>query len=201
MVVISWNISTPEVNWKTDYILQGLYGHEFIPQSAISICYLANVSGCLANVLRHLFRLVHHPRALQRSSSPENRRLARPRFRVSFSRRSSNHVGALYGLPSRRADLARAFFRAATNIEIVIRMENRRRSKLISSVSSTWRKPNGSLHGVNKCLLTAYVNVRASMRVYTRAHGECLRRRTCNMGGDVRTNCSSCSIRTREADS
>lgn len=140
MVVISWNISTPEVNWKTDYILQGLYGHEFIPQSAISICYLVNVSGCLANVLRHLFRLVRHPRALQRPSSPENRRLALPRFRVSFSRRSSNHVDALYASPSRRADLARAFFRAffraATNIEIVIRMENRRRSKLISSVSS-----------------------------------------------------------------
>lgn len=37
---------------------QGLHGHEFIPRSAISICYLANVSGCLANVFRHQpFRL------------------------------------------------------------------------------------------------------------------------------------------------
>lgn len=45
---------------RGDYILQGLYGHEFIPRSAISIFYLANVSGCLANVLRHPFRLVRH---------------------------------------------------------------------------------------------------------------------------------------------
>ena len=45
---------------RADYILQRLHGHEFIPPSAISIFYLANVSGCLANVLRHPFRLVRH---------------------------------------------------------------------------------------------------------------------------------------------
>lgn len=45
---------------RGNYTLQGFYGHEFIPRSAISIFYLANVSGCLVNVLRHPFRLVHY---------------------------------------------------------------------------------------------------------------------------------------------
>ena len=57
--VISWNILytiyqlVMVQRGAVDYILQGLDGHEFIPRSAISISYLANVSGCLANVLRH----------------------------------------------------------------------------------------------------------------------------------------------------
>lgn len=38
------------------YPAMELYGHEFIPRSAISISYPANVSSCLANVLRHPFR-------------------------------------------------------------------------------------------------------------------------------------------------
>lgn len=65
------------------YPAEGLHGHEFIPRSAISISYLANVSGCLANVLRHPSCLARGQD--RRGDVPLGIDTARSRFRfVSF---------------------------------------------------------------------------------------------------------------------